>query len=437
MKKSEITADLMKRWYLILVILIIWCGVPAASGFEPTWKYPLGGDTLGIPVISPENSEIIVPAGKIFVFSKNGSLQQSEPYGTEIAMTPDGKNLASSFASMVYFFKITPSEDNPTANRLEKMWQYDFPDQVRLIRISDDGALLLVATRSMGIYTIDTSTKEIASYDEEYNALISFFGDENSVLGISGNEIHIYNDELEPLDAYEISSVTVPSQMILLRNGEIIIFNDGQKIHCIDNTDNESELWSLSEPGIISAISGMTGNYPVIVGTDTGYIDSFGLNGERSWNYSSNPQNQQSSGITGLATDGNIITAGTFDGKIFWFDMNGTILGSYKGSDRIRHIAISPDGSLTVATGDEGIYAFSSSLLHFPIENNQSGTVALTPEETVPVSSQTQKESLPSVSTNIPSEYSVIKTPTRSPVSAIVIVLALISAMIVFTKRDS
>ena len=430
----RIVMNTLSRILIFLIILTVL--VPFSSGIEPAWSYAPGGDTIGTPVISSDGSLIFVPAGKILVFSKNGSLEASEPYGSEVAMTPDGLNLISSFASIVYFFKI-PSAGNPQANPLTKMWQYEFPDQVRYIGISDDGTTVLAATRSMGIYTIDTASRDLSSNDEDYNAIISFFGEDNQVIGISRDQVRIYNEELEPLDAYGISTSSTPTTMILLQSGEKLIFDDGQKIHCVDNTENNSELWSATVPGTISALASVQPDNLIIAGTETGYLDTFSLNGDQAWNYSSNPQKKQSAGITSIATNGTIIATGTFDGKIIWFNGNGTVLGSFTSPDRIRHIAISPDGSVTVAAGDNAIYAFSSLHPEVPVPDNQSATKNSTMiQETIVQPSDTSMKSSNPTPRAAQEEYSTIYTPTKSSPTWFLNIFALLFAIILFFRKN-
>jgi outer membrane protein assembly factor BamB len=427
----------MKTRFKILIFLVfISFLVPFSDGIDPIWNYPSGGNTVGTPVISSEGSMIMVPAGKILVFSRNGSLQSAEPYGSEIAMTPDGRNLVSSFASIVYFFKISQSPYSQTDHMLTKIWQYEFPDQVRSIGISDDGTTMIVATRSMGIYTFDTSTQEIAANDEDYNAVISFFGEDNQVIGISRNQVQIFNNELAPLGAYEISTSSTPTMMILLQSGTRIIFNDGQKIHCIDNTENATELWSMTVPGTISALTSLQTDNLIIAGTETGFLDTFNFDGKRSWNYSSNPEKKQSAGITGIATNGSIVAAGTFDGKIIWFDSNGTVLGSFTSPDRIRHVAISPDGSVTVAVGDDAIYAFSSVHLKVPLPDSQSVSANSTIKgENIAKPAESTVKSLNPTQVTVPEEYSTIHTPTKSSFAEFASIFALLIAIILYLRK--
>jgi WD40 repeat protein len=292
----------------------------------------------------------------------------------------------------------------------------------------------------MGVYTFDTSSAELASNDEDYNPLITFFGEDNRIIGLSRDQVRIYNNALASLDAYEITTSSIPTAMILPQSGEFIIFNDGQRIRCVDNLENGTELWSRPIPGPVSIIASTPGGYPIIIGTNTGYIDTFNLAGDRLWNYSSNPQKKQSSGITGIAVsnDGKIIATGTFDGKIIWFDSNGDILGSYSAKDYIRHIAVSSDGSTTIATGDEAIYAFSSASLQSPYVGKQSliTSSSTTDQGTVSQTTNQSVEFVPSGSPAILEESSVIRTPTKSAQFGFVGILALLLACMIFFKRN-
>ena len=85
--------------------------------------------------------------------------------------------------------------------------------------------------------------------------------------------------------------------------------------------------------------------------------------GNLSWSYASNPGNKQGAEITcsALSKEGTVAAAGSNDGKIFALNSTGEVIWSNQTKDHIHYIAMSADGSLIVATGDNTVYAFSTS----------------------------------------------------------------------------
>lgn len=424
------TTSILKIFLLLVVSMSVL--FPMTDALEPIWTYPSGGATLGNVAISSDGSMIVVPAGKIWVFSNDGTLVTKEPFGNDVAMTSNGEYLASSFGSTVYFFKKMYAD-----NQIKpvKMWEYSLPDSIRSVDISSDGNLILAAMNGMAVHTIDTTTQEISSNDEEYNTLIAFSGDGDSIVGISPDRIQIYDTAMSPLDTYDITTSSVPLGLVLPQSGTAIVFGDGQRVRCVTNG---SEIWSSPVYGPVTIIASVPNGSLIIVGTGAGDLDGFNLNGNRLWNYPSNPQKKQGSGITGLAVsgDGDMIAASTFDGKIILLDSRGNVLGSFLAKDHIRHIAISQDGSITVATGDDTIYAFSSGILKPPVTETQ---VTLSLNTTIlPEMIKTQNSIVPDQtlqSAEIPPEYSRIITPTQSAPGEYSSILALLLMAIICHKR--
>ena len=82
-----------------------------------------------------------------------------------------------------------------------------------------------------------------------------------------------------------------------------------------------------------------------------------------------------------LSNDGKIAVAGTYDGKIVALDSAGKQMWTYQTHDRIYHIAMSGDGSLIIATGEETVYAFSPSAASSPVSRTTvPGTTPGNPE---------------------------------------------------------
>jgi len=112
-------------------------------------------------------------------------------------------------------------------------------------------------------------------------------------------------------------------------------------------------------------------------------------------------------------------------------------------NDQISHIAMSGDGSLVVSTGEETVYAFSSSAQSLPAVRSPQVTQSPVQQKNatpVPATTALQKTAEMSQSaagevTSVPTTYSIIRTATQSPVSAIIPLLGMLGAVFVLSKR--
>jgi WD40 repeat protein len=182
----------------------------------------------------------------------------------------------------------------------------------------------------------------------------------------------------------------------------------------------------------------------ILAGTENGNVDLFDEYGNLSWSYASNPGNKQAAGITcvALSKEGTVAAAGSYDGKIFALNSKGVELWSNQTKDHIRHIAMSADGTLIVATGEETVYAFSTSPQSIPVVRTTVYT--LTPAlsqsvTTVPANSSTQKPETRQTTTRaitaLPTEYSVIRTSTQSPLPGIIPLGGILVALLMVMRR--
>jgi hypothetical protein len=111
--------------------------------------------------------------------------------------------------------------------------------------------------------------------------------------------------------------------------------------------------------------------------------------------------------------------------------------------DHINHIAISGDGSLVIATGEETVYAFSSSAQSLPaVQSPQVTASPVQQKNATPVSATTAPQNTVEMSqsatqaiTSVPTTYSVIRTATQSPVSEVIPLGGILGAAFVFLKR--
>jgi WD40 repeat protein len=182
----------------------------------------------------------------------------------------------------------------------------------------------------------------------------------------------------------------------------------------------------------------------ILVGTQNGNVDLFDDKGNRSWSYATNPAGTTIVGVreVALSTDGKIAAAGTYEGKIVVLDATGKELWANMTKDHINHIAMSGDGSLVVATGDETVYAFSTSSQ--PLQTIRSPQITTTPVQqknvtTIPVTTATKKSATTDSSTRAitsePTPYSVIRTATQSEGSAIIPFLGVIAVVLLIVRR--
>ena len=58
--------------------------IPLVHAIEPAWIYPINGVEIGNIAVSSDGSTIIVAAGNLWFFSKNGTLLKKEPYAQKV-----------------------------------------------------------------------------------------------------------------------------------------------------------------------------------------------------------------------------------------------------------------------------------------------------------------------------------------------------------------
>jgi hypothetical protein len=107
---------------------------------------------------------------------------------------------------------------------------------------------------------------------------------------------------------------------------------------------------------------------------------------------------------------------------------------------------MSADGSLVVAAGEETVYAFSPSAASLPVPRNTVHGTTTGPltanmaiQELVPEKAGTQEPEMSVSATQAvpaaPVTYSVISTPTQSPVSPLLLLPGILGAAAVFLRR--
>jgi WD40 repeat protein len=430
--------SLLTVFFIFSFLLAI---IPPAHAAEPLWTYSSPGSEIGGVTVSSDGSAIAVAGGKIWLFSKKGTLLAKEPFGDQVVFTPDGSSLVASYSSFLYQFKRITSPQG-SESPLQKIWETELLTAVRSIDISDDGKTIVASVNGLGTY-IYTSTGKRVGGDERYNALIRVSSNGGRIVGVSQGVMCLYSGTGICSESEERIVGTQPDFLELTGSGTIAVFNDAQRVQSVFLT-NKTLRWTSRATGDATSLAMTPSGSGILVGTENGNVDLFDEYGNLSWSYASNPGNKQASGIScvALSKEGTVAAAGSMDGKIFALNSKGVELWSNQTKDHIRHIAMSSDGTLVVATGDETVYAFSTSPQSIPVVRTTVN--ALTPAlsqsvTTIPGNSSAQKpetrQTTARAITALPTEYSVIRTATQSPLPGIISLGAILVALLMVMRR--
>ena len=238
--------------------------------------------------------------------------------------------------------------------------------------------------------------------------------------------------------------------MVMPSSGSIFVIDEAQKLHCVI-AKNGTDFWSVRASGTVSSLAITSDGNRLIVGTENGNIDCFDKNGTLQWSYPANPQNSALASVKGVAlsSKGTVIAAGTYDGRILTLDGRGSLTGSYDTKDHIQYIAMSTDGDVVVATGDETVYGFllagQPDKTATPKTTAEKTTVSvdevtngpdITPlensqEEPLETFEEPVAESPPPQAT----EYSVIRTASQSPSGIEVCLIPLVLVILLRRMR--
>jgi WD40 repeat protein len=435
-----------KSLLLIIFLLLLLSAIPSAHAAEPLWTYSSPGIEIGGVTIPSDGSAIAVAGGKILLFSRNGTLLAKEPFGDQVFFTPDGSYLLSSYADTVYLFK-RGNPANGSEAPLQKVWDRSLPAPVGSVDISDDGKFIVASLKQAGTYVYDTRGTMIEG-NHSFNAIIRVANTGfETIVGISPRVLCYYDRYLiaRACSNSEDDVVrTLPDFMEITKDGSIAVFDDAQRVRSVF-VWNSTLHWVNSAGGDVTALAITPSGSGILVGTYNGNTSLFDKQGNLSWSYASNPGNTQDAEITCvvLSKEGTVAAAGSYDGKIFALNSKGEMIWSNQTKDHIRHIAMNADGSLVVAAGDNTVYAFSPSAQSTTAVRTtvKPATRSLTQSvSTLPEKSQTQKpitrEPTPREITAVPTEYSVIRTSTQSPLSGIISLTGLLVALLIATRRQ-
>jgi hypothetical protein len=437
----------MNTLRILLVVLLCILAVsfiPGVQALEPSWTYSLTNkSTISNIAVSSDGSTIIVAADTLWVFSKYGNLIKKETYGDNVVLTPSGRFAASSFGGIIYFFSTPLTTGTSDPNQLTKMWDYEFRDPVRSIGITDDGSTVVVATQGMGIYFMTPGTRNIIGNDQFYNHIVRISANGNRIAGISADTVRLYNTNGKISKSYVMKSTSQPDFAFLSQTVPLMVFNNGASIQSFDLSLG-TEIWNVRPAGNLNSLAMTPSGSYVAAGTENGDILRYDDKGNQSWSYSSNKENSLAAGISKLtiSKEGGLVAAASDNGDVLFLNPWGALLGSYRVQDKIRDIAMSQDGSIVLVASDNKIYAFLTG--YSPSTGSSVLSVQKTPEAVSqnltrhPVIPTRTKISVPATITVLPTEYSIIRTPTRSPPGLFSGILALVSGIVLYcAPRDS
>jgi WD40 repeat protein len=432
-----------ERFSLLTIFLIpafLLSAIPSAHAEEPLWTYSSPGNEIGGVTMSSDGSAIAVAAGKIWLFSRNGTLLAKEPFGDQVIFTPDGSSLVSSYSDTIYQFTRKP-QSKGSESPLQKSWDISLPGIVHSIDVTDDGKTIVAALNEGGTYIYDSNGKMLGG-ENIYTPIIRTSSNGVEIVGVSDGVLCLFNLNVECSESDVGVIGTTPDLMELTDSGSVAIFNDGPRVRSAF-LDNKTLRWVKSANGGVTSLAMTPSGSGILVGTEYGNTSLLDQYGNLSWNYISNPGNKQNAEITcvALSKEGTVAAAGSEDGKIFALNSTGEVIWSNQTQDHIRHIAMNADGSLVVATGDNTVYAFSPSVQSIRTVRTTVKSVTPTRSQSVtslPANSSAQKpitrDSTTREITAEPTEYSIIRT-TQSPLSDIIPLAGLLIALLMVTRR--
>ena len=420
----------VSRLVLIASVCIVVFLVLPVAAIEPAWQYSDSGADIGGVAISSDGSSIAVAAGKVWFFSKDGKLLAREPYGNLLAMTPNGSTVATSYFSTFYLFKNNTEKND--AAPMKNVWENSLINSVISLDISDDGSTIAMSTDGAGllIYSADGTLLE---YNKSHYSVVGASANGKYVAGLSQFGLTSFTKSRRYVNkSYDLYLGSMPDVMALSSKGDYCVFNDDQRILRVRS--NGSEIWHTRATGDVMSLAMTPDGKAIIIGTDNGHIDKFDEKGNFSWSYDTHPKNKNYASVPGVAVSDNgaNIAAGTAGGEILLLNTRGDLQWVNQTNDHIHHVAISADGTITIATGEDTVYAFTTqsrdSAKTTVSRTNSSQKTTGTPGivDTIPESFESDVVVSPTplaaavpVITSPPTQFSVVITAEQSPPSVI------------------
>lgn len=426
--KSGHAAKWKRQTVIAVSMCIIFFFVIPVMALEPSWQYSEPGVDIGGVALSSNGSSIAVAAGKIWLFSKEGTLRAKEPFGDNVVMTPDGSTIVSTYSSTLYLFRRNTGKN--TTEPLKKEWDRDLQNTATSLDIADNGNAIALTTVGKGL-SLYTANGTLAGYNNSYYPIVRVSADGRYIDGISQyGLLTIINNGRVVNRSYAVSITSMPKRMALSSKGDICVFNEDQRVRRIF-TSNGSDIWEARATGDVTSLVMTPSGSSVIVGTDNGHIDMFNAKGNRTWTFETLPQSKNYVAVSDVAVSDNgaSIAAGTSGGQVILLNSRGELQWSNQTTDHIHHIAISGDGSLTLATGEGTVYAFttqnkdSKDSTQHAVSRTPTRGVLSDPTDIVPddqeMSQMGPEETMTSPNPRDSQQYSVIITAQQSPLSLV------------------
>ena len=422
----------------IILLISILSVVPHVRALEPAWNYSLPDGEIGGVAVSPKGDLIAAGAGKVLFFAKNGTLLDKEPFGSDVAMTSDGKYTVSAYFTSVYLFLNSLPSGTTGSPGATKTGEYTVPEQVYSFDVSHDAGTIAGLTVGKRLFTINTRTGIVDGNTKRTEAVI-IISPGGRIVGITQEALHYYNLNGALSRTVDLTTNSAPHTLLVASNGNSAIFNDGQAIRRV-NANNGTGLWKQQVNGFVSALAMTPAGSLIVAGTEAGTINALDTSGNILWTYASNTDNRQSAGITcvSVSDKGTIISAGTVDGKILFLNAKGNLTGSYSSREYIRHMAMSADGSVVVAASDSRLNAFFPGAFP-PLPSPSPSPGATLPKNSptvTPGSTPLPGQATPVATvTELPTTYSVIRTVTQSPPAIPILLISLIVTIVIFGRK--
>ena len=414
---------------LILAGAIIFLTAPAMA-INATWTYSQKGAQIGSVALSANGEQIAAGAGKIWIFTRDGKLLSKMPYGNFIAMTPDGSTMVAAYFSRVCFFE----KNSPAAagsSLMKEVWETDLDRNIHSLALSGTGRIIVLSTDGGGVYFYGSDGTPLG-YNQSYASVVSASKYGDLIAGISQQGLATYYNDGAVRGDFDLSIGIDPGNMAMTPSGNMLFFNMDQMVRSV-YPKNGTYIWQQRATGSVNSIAITPAGTHIVFGTDNGHIDHFDTTGNLTWSYNTNPENHLNAQVTSVAIsdNGGYIIAGTNDGQILALDPTGKLQWSNLTPDHIKHVSVSADGSMAVASGDETIYAFSRIPILAPRVSSvtlKSTTPRITsaPELTATETPQAESSVEAGATSAEPTPYSVILTPQGSPVAPGIVLVAIL-----------
>jgi hypothetical protein len=422
---------------LICIGIVFLLSTPAMA-ISATWTYSEPGTTIGGISVSSNGDSVAVAAGKIWLLSGKGSLLDKEPFGDNVVFTPDGTTLISSYANTIYQFKRIKTP-NATQSPLEKLWDASLPATIRSIDVSNDGKTIVTSLDSSGTY-VYSSTGQMVGGSKRYSSLIRVSSNGGRIVGVSQGFLCIFSRTGTGACSKSEDDVvgSTPDEMILTTTGNIAVFNDDQNVRSVF-VNNKTVRWTQRATGDVTSIAMTPSGSKIFVGTENGHVDLFDERGNLSRIYpavSGDNQSVKKINCVSTSKDGSVTAAGSSDGKIFALNSLGKEIWTNQTHDNVKHIAVSDDGSLVVATGDHTVYAFSKT----PVSTSRpqivpaatlSDILTDSGPDITPIDLPVEEIATIPPDSAAPTPYSVIHTSEKSPSSLSITFIVLLMVILI------